>query len=157
MQAQEQLSRDSVDPSAADTIYSTVPEENLNMLKPAGMPPHRLLLKVGAPIILLRNLHKESGLMNGTRLFVRALGSRVIEALIVTGSHAGQVALIPTVWTWRLQMTPSHLLSGGVSFLSSLLLPWARVRHKVRTLGLLGCTCRLHASPMGSYMLPCPG
>lgn len=102
MQAQEQLSWDSVDPSAADTIYSTVPEENLNMLKPAGMPPHRLLLKVGAPIILLRNLHKESGLMNGTRLIVRALGSRVIEALIVTGSHAGQVALIP-----RLNMTSS--------------------------------------------------
>lgn len=102
MQAQEQLSWDSVDPSAADTIYSTVPEENLNMLKPAGMPSHRLLLKVGAPIILLRNLHKESGLMNGTRLIVRALGSRVIEALIVTGSHAGQVAMIP-----RLNMTSS--------------------------------------------------
>ena len=72
-------------------------------MQPSGLPPHQLILKVGAPIILLRNLHKESGLANGTRLIIRTFRSRVIEGLIVSGSHAGQIALIP-----RLNCTSSE-------------------------------------------------
>ncbi|GKA95991.1 DNA helicase [Tanacetum coccineum] len=44
------------------------PNEYLNSLKFAGLPPHRLELKVGAPIILLRNLNLTGGLCNGTRI-----------------------------------------------------------------------------------------
>ncbi|GJY59729.1 DNA helicase [Tanacetum coccineum] len=46
------------------------PAEYLNSLNFAGFPPHRLELKVGAPIILLRNLNISGGLCNGTRLIV---------------------------------------------------------------------------------------
>ena len=46
-------------------------------------------------------MHKQSGLMDGTRL-IKAFMSRDIEAQIVIGSHAGQIALIP-----RLNMTSS--------------------------------------------------
>lgn len=97
MQAVKHLSWDSVDVSDADTMYSTIAVENLNKLQPSGLPPHELILKVGAPILLIRNLHSEGGLMNGTRLIVRAFRSRVIEASIVTGSHVGQIALIPRI------------------------------------------------------------
>ena len=48
------------------------PTEFLNTLQPNGMPRHTIKLKVGVPIILLRNLSRSAGLMNGTRLVVTA-------------------------------------------------------------------------------------
>jgi len=38
------------------------PIEYLNTLTPPGIPPHRLRLKVGYPVILLRNLNADDGL-----------------------------------------------------------------------------------------------
>nr|GEY55448.1 DNA helicase [Tanacetum cinerariifolium] len=52
------------------------PNEYMNSLKFAGLPPHRLELKVGVPIILLRNLNLTGGLCNGTRMIVTQLLSR---------------------------------------------------------------------------------
>jgi len=49
------------------------PEEFLNSYNSATLPKHKLLLKVGAPIILLRNLDPINGLCNGTRLIVTKL------------------------------------------------------------------------------------
>jgi ATP-dependent DNA helicase PIF1 len=40
----------------------------LNTITLAGMPPHRMALKVGVHVILLRNLDATSGFCNGTRL-----------------------------------------------------------------------------------------
>ncbi|GKC21789.1 DNA helicase, partial [Tanacetum coccineum] len=52
------------------------PTEYLKSLNLAGLPPHRLELKVGAPIILLRNLNITGGLCNGTRMIVTQLLSK---------------------------------------------------------------------------------
>ncbi|XP_076916298.1 uncharacterized protein LOC143575952 [Bidens hawaiensis] len=52
----------------------------LNGLKISGMPNHRLVLEVGVPIMLLRNINHKKGLCNGTRIQVISLGRRVIEA-----------------------------------------------------------------------------
>nr|GEW91589.1 DNA helicase [Tanacetum cinerariifolium] len=60
------------------------PNEYLNTLNFARLPPHRLELKIGAPIILLRNLNLKGGLCNGTRMTVIQLLSKVIEARIIT-------------------------------------------------------------------------
>ncbi|XP_021987042.1 uncharacterized protein LOC110883631 [Helianthus annuus] len=49
----------------------------LNGLKISGLPNHRLVLKVGVPIMLLRNIDQQNGLCNGTRLKVTYLGKRL--------------------------------------------------------------------------------
>ncbi|GKB36689.1 DNA helicase [Tanacetum coccineum] len=56
------------------------PKEYLNTLSFAGLPPHRLELKIGIPIMLLHNVNIVGGLCNGTRLIVKQLLPRVIEA-----------------------------------------------------------------------------
>lgn len=53
-------------PEAAE-LEMQFPIEVLNTLVPSGLPPHRLVLKQGAPIVFLRNLNRRQGLMNGTR------------------------------------------------------------------------------------------
>nr|XP_043639113.1 ATP-dependent DNA helicase PIF1-like [Erigeron canadensis] len=80
-------------------LFST---EVINSLRLAGLPNHKLVLKVDVPVMLLRNLDQQNGLCNGTRLQVVKLGKHVIEAKIITGTNIGQHTLIS-----RLKMTPS--------------------------------------------------
>uniref|UniRef100_A0A0L8H4R2 DNA helicase Pif1-like 2B domain-containing protein n=1 Tax=Octopus bimaculoides TaxID=37653 RepID=A0A0L8H4R2_OCTBM len=46
---------------------------HLNSLTLSGMPPHRLNLKVGAIVMLLRNLSISQGYCKGTRMKVKRL------------------------------------------------------------------------------------
>ncbi|CAL8141391.1 unnamed protein product [Orchesella dallaii] len=71
--------------------------EFLNTLNPSGMPSHRLILKVGTIVMLLRNLNTKKGLCNGTRLVVRSMMNNVIEGEVLTGSASGQTVLIPRI------------------------------------------------------------
>ncbi|XP_031127489.1 uncharacterized protein LOC116029578 [Ipomoea triloba] len=77
--------------------------EFLNGLKASGIPNHALTLKVGSPVMLLRNIDHAMGLCNGTRLIITRLSEHVIEAKIVAGHNAGQIVLIP-----RMSMTPTN-------------------------------------------------
>jgi ATP-dependent DNA helicase PIF1 len=74
-----------------------VPVELLNPIELISLPPHELVLRIGAPIILLRNLDPVAGLCNGTRLIVRFLHNSIIEATIVTGPNAGNIIYIPRI------------------------------------------------------------
>ncbi|XP_019163477.1 PREDICTED: uncharacterized protein LOC109159822 [Ipomoea nil] len=76
--------------------------EFLNSLRCSGVPNHSLTLKVGTPVMLLRNIDHSMGLCNGTRLIVTQLGNHVIEGKIIAGNNAGTKVLIP-----RLSLTPS--------------------------------------------------
>lgn len=99
----EYLSADSVVSSANDSILYAI--EYLNSLNlGGGYPPHRLLLKTNAPIILLRNLDPRRGLCNGTRLICKHFHSKVIDAEIITGTHIGDRVFIP-----RITFIPSML------------------------------------------------
>ncbi|UYV76412.1 hypothetical protein LAZ67_14000329 [Cordylochernes scorpioides] len=69
-----------VDPN--DSVH--YPIEFSNSINPPGMPVHSLTLKVGAPIILLRNLNPPK-LCNGIRLQVNSLHRYLLEATILTG------------------------------------------------------------------------
>jgi hypothetical protein len=89
----------STDTAVCDTDEeaNNYPVEFLNSITPSGMPPHKLQLKPGAIIMLLRNLDIQKGLCNGTRLIIRRLHSRSLDAEILTGSNKGQRVLIPGI------------------------------------------------------------
>jgi ATP-dependent DNA helicase PIF1 len=70
----------SIDKLIADSQQAKFPTEFLNTLNISGLPPHILELKVGLPIILTRNINPAAGLCNGTRLTIKSIHSRVIEA-----------------------------------------------------------------------------
>ena len=86
------------------TEADNYPMEFINSLTPSGMPPHSLCLKTGAIVMLLRNLDIRKGLCNGTRLVIRNLHERVIDAKILTGANKGDLVLIP-----RLKLAPSDV------------------------------------------------
>jgi len=81
------------------------PPELLHSLKISGLPNHCLELKVGAPIILLKNLNQLIGLYNGTRLVVTKIEDRVVQAKVISWSKVGEMVLIP-----QIDLTPSNLL-----------------------------------------------
>lgn len=79
------------------------PIEFLNSLEIAGLPPHRLNVKVGSIVILLRNLNAPK-LCNGTRLVIHQLKDNVVHAKILNGTFIGEEVLIP-----RIPMIPTDL------------------------------------------------
>jgi ATP-dependent exoDNAse (exonuclease V) alpha subunit len=85
-----------------DTEADNYPIEFLNSITPSGMPPHQLILKTGAIIMLLRNLDISKGLCNGTRLSIGRLHEHILDAEVIAGTAKGQRVLIP-----RIKLAPS--------------------------------------------------
>jgi len=89
-----------------DDMY---PEEYLASMKDSSLPAHAIRLKVGAPIIALRNITK--GVTNGTRMVVTKLLQHSIKAKVLHGVRAGQEILISRIkldqsmGSFRLQRT----------------------------------------------------
>ena len=57
---------------SADSVFDPedscrYPTEFLNALSLPGVPEHQLVLKIGMPVVLLRNLNPKLGLCNGVR------------------------------------------------------------------------------------------
>ncbi|GJU19294.1 DNA helicase [Tanacetum coccineum] len=90
------LSHDEATPIDNDGAETEMlyPVEHLNTLKLSGFPPHRLELKVGAPVMLLRNVNVAGGLCNGTRMIVKQIMTKLIEVQIITGTRVGEKVFI---------------------------------------------------------------
>ena len=86
--------------SNVDDLYTP---QFLNSIESSGLSPHKLTLKVGVAIILLRNIDQSSGLCNGTRLRVTRIGKHVLEAITLNGSHPNEKVLIH-----RMSLNPSE-------------------------------------------------
>jgi ATP-dependent DNA helicase PIF1 len=79
-----------------------LPTEYLNSINASGLPPSRLALKIGSPIILLRNIAAKRGLCNGTRAIILQMSSRVLQVRLMSNDHNGEIAFIP-----RISLSPS--------------------------------------------------
>lgn len=84
----------SIDSTSDPEDIVNFPVEVLNSLTPAGMPPHRLTLKEGSVIILIRNFRPPCT-CNGTLLFIRKLHNHMIEGEILKGAFKGEIVFIP--------------------------------------------------------------
>jgi hypothetical protein len=73
------------------------PNKFTNNLKFSGIPDHELKLKVGLPVMLLRNINQSAGLCNENRMTITQLGSKYIEAQIITGTHVRDKVCIPPI------------------------------------------------------------
>ena len=92
----------SVDTVTEENQAALYPPEFLNSLNISGLPPHIIRLKIGAPIILLRNIDHRNGHCNGTRYRVISASDTLITASKISGVDVGRILLIP-----RINMQPS--------------------------------------------------
>ena len=70
---------DSTDANEAEEGIDQIPVEFLQDQCPSGLPLSMLELKVGVPVMLLRNLLPDQGLCNGTRMVVTQLRNHCIQ------------------------------------------------------------------------------
>ncbi|CAF1956578.1 BnaC07g47950D [Brassica napus] len=80
------LSSDSIDPSDTRSVNDqALTPDFLNSIKASGLPNHKLRLKIGCPVMLMRNIDHVGGLMNGTRLQIIDMSDLCVKARIITG------------------------------------------------------------------------
>ena len=65
-----------------------------------AMVVHTLEVKVGCIFMLLRNIDPRNSLFNGTQIFVVVLYWNIIVTEVFSGSHLGNLVLIPKI-IWR--------------------------------------------------------
>lgn len=98
------LSQDSIDDNGDqdNDFDAAFPVEYLNSINMPCLPKHELKIKVGAVVMLMRNLNQIMGLCNGTRMIVTGCKKNSIECQILCGSQVGTKHLIP-----RIDMVPT--------------------------------------------------
>jgi len=90
--------------SEEDGMHHTYPAEFLQQLNAGGLPPTLLCLKVGSPVILLRNLDPGEGLCNRTRMVVLNVRRKMLQCRIISKDRRfkDKVVLIP-----RIRLSPN--------------------------------------------------
>jgi len=105
------LAVNSADMNKTDPDIAELPSEVLQNIYLSGILLLKLQLKVGAPVMLLRNLCPQEGLCNGSRMSIHSLGRFSIRVRLLGGDFDGQLRTILQI---KLQST-DHQLSFTLS------------------------------------------
>ena len=92
----EMITSYSVDTCVEPDNIARYDSDFLNRVNASGIPPHRLALKVGACIILIRNLSVKDGHCNGTRYIILHMTRHLIKARKLGGGPNSEI-LIPRI------------------------------------------------------------
>ena len=96
-----------------------IPIEFLNTLNIPGLPQHEIVLKRNMPIMLMRNIDKEKGLCNGTRVIVKALLGKYLQ---VYNPATKEDVCLPR-FELIADIKNADYYGSDVNFLSKMLLP----------------------------------
>ncbi|XP_074114110.1 ATP-dependent DNA helicase pif1-like [Cotesia typhae] len=150
-QTTEHMKYESVDTviEVEETVY--YPVEFLHTLNSPGIPPHILHLKIGTPIMLLRNLNPPK-LCNGTRLQVKTLRKNLIEATIFTGKYEGENVFIP-----RIPLIPSdyHFKFKRLQFPVRVCFAMTINKAQGQSLNLAGVDLQSNCFSHGQFYVAC--
>jgi len=91
------FSNDSVANNRPEDGELMYPAEYLNNINCSGFPLARLHLKIGCPVMVLRNLYPAEGVCNGSRGIVRRMSTRVIEIELLSEEYRGKRVFIPRI------------------------------------------------------------
>lgn len=69
--------------------------EYLQSINLASLPPSCLRLRIGVPLILIRNLSPKQGMCNGTRLRLLGISRNCLQVAILGGKWDGEIHLLP--------------------------------------------------------------
>ncbi|XP_015945312.1 uncharacterized protein LOC107470423 [Arachis duranensis] len=78
--------------------------EFLAIIRFLGVPNHEMKLKVGCPVMHIRNIDHSPGFCNGTWLIITILGEKVIEVKLLNSKNYVDKVVIP-----RITLTPSDV------------------------------------------------
>ena len=73
------------------------PVEYLDEINCGSLSLTKLELKIGCPIIVLKNLDTANGVCNGSREILTRHTNRLLEIKLLTGTHKGETVFIPRV------------------------------------------------------------
>ncbi len=88
---------DSADCNNTAEGIDMLPLEHLQSIDLPNLPLSTLRLKIGVPVMLLRNLCPQEGLCNGTRMVVTGLRSYCIKVRLLGGDFHGEFRTIPRI------------------------------------------------------------
>lgn len=87
------VSIDEIDDQFEDPMSVDV----LNAYDANGFSYHRLPLKIGQPVMVIRNLSVVQGICNGTRLIIISISGHLLRCKILTGPRIGDVVGVPRI------------------------------------------------------------
>jgi PIF1-like helicase len=89
---------------AINTLYSdeqshgmAILDEIMHCQTPDGLPPFKLRLRPGIPVMLLRNLNHSKGLANGSYIVLTRVHPRLLKRRLLRDEFHRQFCLIPRV------------------------------------------------------------